>query len=456
MIKKNGNPLQTPEDFSVIKYFQNPNPMSLFSLQPLQRLCVDTRGIESSQKSWYSALDISKEQQEITIFRPLKIALLSLGCMGGSGLVARVVAKGLAKAGHKVSLLTTQNSFFGRENLEEIQLINVRLPLFPIQPEDDWLEPLKTDLVDYLRLHETDVIHVHYVAGLLEAAISARDILRNEGEKISVVATMHGTDVSIWGHNQQTFCRMNESIQKSDGVSAVSYVLANQAQKIFDLKIPPKVISNAIDSTSWNPLRWSNLRANLGLNTEILIAHSSNLRDIKRPLDIILTFFNIRQQGVEAKLMVIGTGPMLDQMKQKVLDLGVQDQILFLGAINHDKLPEYLSIADLYLITSKSEGFCLGALEAMACGVPVVGTLCGGLEEILANVDLNSKGQSNLLMEVGDTLGLAKTSVSLLKDPERYRRVQQECLKTAHLNFSRQKQIQEYVNLIEEVCIRGN
>ena len=430
--------------------------ISPFFQHPSQGLCADIRSIEMIRKSLYNPLDSPKEQQEIRTLRPLKIALLSLGSMGGSSLVAQVVAEGLAKAGHTVSLLTTQNSFFSGGNLEKVQLIKVRLPSSPIKPDDNWVELLKKDLIDYLRFHKIDVIHVHYIAGLLEAAIIARDVLRSEGQKISVVGTMHGTDVSIWGQNNQTVYRINESLMKSDGVSAVSYVLANLAYKIFDLKIAPKVISNTIDSSLWNPLRWSNLRVNLGLNREILIAHSSNLRDVKRPLDIILTFFNISQEGVNAKLMIIGTGPMLEKMKQKASELYLLDQILFLGAISHDKLPQYIAIADLYLITSKSEGFCLGALEAMACGIPVVGTLCGGLEEILADVDPNSKGQSNLLVEVGDTPGLAKTSVSLLKDPQRYRRVQEECLKVAQFSFSRQTQIQEYINLIEEASIKGN
>ncbi len=454
--KKNRNAFQTATELSTIKFSQFPNPNSPFFLHSSQGLCADIRQIEMIRKSLLSVMDGPKKQQEIKILRPLNIALLSLGCMGGSGLVAQVVAEGLAKAGHKVSLLTTENSFFSRVNLEKIALIKVRLPPFPIKPDDNWLEPLKTDLINYLRLHKTDVIHVHYIAGLLEAAISARDILRNEGQNISVVATMHGTDVSVWGENNETFHRINESIRNSDGVSAVSHALANHAHKIFDLKITPKVVSNAIKSSSWNPLRWSNLRVNLGLKTEILIAHSSNLRDVKRPLDLILAFFYIRQQGLNAKLMIIGTGPKLEEMKQKASELNLLDQILFLGAISQDILPQYIAIADLYLITSKSEGFCLGALEAMACGVPVVGTLCGGLEEILADVDPNYKGQSNLLMEVGDTFGLAKTSVSLLKDPQRYRRIQQECLKIAHTSFSGQTQIQEYINLIENSCISGN
>lgn len=102
--------------------------------------------------------------------------------MGGSALVAKVVAEGLAIAGHKVSLLTSQNSFFSR-NLEKIPTINVRSPLSPIKPDNEWVEPLKTDIIEYLRLHKTDVVHVHYIAGLLEAAISARDVLRSEGQK---------------------------------------------------------------------------------------------------------------------------------------------------------------------------------------------------------------------------------------------------------------------------------
>jgi N-acetyl-alpha-D-glucosaminyl L-malate synthase BshA len=454
-VKKNGIPGQTAEDFSSILFSQFSNSSSPFFLQPSLSLSADIGENHKIRISSYSALNIPKKQQEIRISRPLNIASICLGSMGGSALVAKVVAEGLAIAGHKVSLLTSQNSFFSR-NLEKIPTINVRSPLFPIKPEDDWVEPLKTDIVEYLRLHKTDVVHVHYIAGLLEAAISARDVLRSEGQKVSVIGTMHGTDVSLWGQNNQTFKRIKDSLLKSDGVSAVSHVLANHAHKIFDLSHPPKVISNAIESTTWNPLSSSNLRENLGLNGEILIAHSSNLREVKRPLDLILTFFKIRQQGFDAKLMIIGTGPMLGEMKQKASELHLVDQILFLGAISHDKLPELISIADLYLITSKSEGFCLGALEAMACGVPVVGTRCGGLEEILADVDRNSKGQSNLLSEVGDTLGLAQTSVSLLKDPQRYRRVQQECLKIAHCSFSRQTQIQEYINLIEGVCIGGD
>jgi N-acetyl-alpha-D-glucosaminyl L-malate synthase BshA len=413
-------------------------------------LGADLDALDAARRRLGGAVKVRPADGGFRVARPLKVSVLCLGGMGGSGAVARVAAEGLGKAGHQVSLLTSAEAFFRDDALEKVSVQAVSVPPTPVAPSDDWIGRLRDELIAHARRERTDVINVHYGAGLAEAAVAARDALRAEGQRISVAVTLHGTDVTGWGRDPKTQGRVAASIKSADAVSAVSHVLARQAVEAFGLEVQPPVISNAIDPFQWNPGQWSDLRARLAPHGEVIIAHVSNLRPVKRPLDAVRTLAEVRDAGIDAKLMLIGDGPMLEAMHELATELGVAEKIMVMGAIEADKLPKYMAAADLHLVTSENESFCLAAMEAMACGVPVVGTHCGGLDEIMTRVDPGVNRVSKLLADVGDASGLAKAAVSLLGDERRYKRVQGECLATAHRAFPRDRQVQGYLTLVDD------
>ena len=211
------------------------------------------------------------------------------------------------------------------------------------------------------------------------------------------------------------------------------------------MKTRPTVIHNAIDLELFQPFpRW-----NISENHTYNLCHVSNLRDVKRPLDAITVLAFCRGAGIPARLLMIGDGPNLTTAKQHALSLGVSQHVIFLGSTTPLELVRWLSISDLQLVTSQSESFCLAALEAMSCSVPVVGTFCGGLEEVMGLLD---KNLPELLLSVpGDTATMAAKVVQLFNNPQIYHQLRNSLPEKIKHQFSRQNQLQNYSNLFAAV-----
>ncbi len=391
------------------------------------------------------------KEQAFTVAAPLNIGVLSLGGMGGSASVARTAAEGLQKAGHHVHMMTSHGAFWNDAAAHPgIKLAEMGVPESPKEPDASWVGPLTEQIVAYARENKLDVINVHYCTGMLEAAIAAKEILAKEGHKLGVAATLHGTDVTTWGRSAKHGPALAAQLQKCDQVSVVSHVLADQAKQAFGLSFEPTVIWNSIDRTRWNPTQWSDVRKRIAKDGEVILCHVSNLRAVKRPLDAVDTLAKVRAAGIPAKLMLLGDGPLLQDVYERAAELGVDEYIIPMGRIDPEKLPKYVAAADINLVTSENESFCLAALEACACGVPTVGTHCGGLDEVMGKVDPGVDRTSRLLVNIGDSDGMAKSCISLVKNKARYKRVQNQCLGLAHKAFPRDLQVQGYLTLVDD------
>jgi glycosyltransferase involved in cell wall biosynthesis len=216
------------------------------------------------------------------------------------------------------------------------------------------------------------------------------------------------------------------------------------------LESKPKVISNSIDDINFRPGRFTNIRERIAPNDEAVLCHVSNLRAVKRPLDLVETLSRVIAAGIPAKLMLIGEGEMLPKIYERAIQLGVAQNIVVIGAQEPARLPDFIAASDLVLITSEKESFCLAALEALACGIPVVGTHCGGLDEIMRTVDPRPDRSSRLLVDVGDTDAMAKVCVELLSDPVRYDRIQRQGLSLPFSEYPRSAQANGYLTLIDD------
>lgn len=398
-----------------------------------------------------AAAKATAKELSFTVARPLNIGVLGLGGMGGSAHVARTAAEGLAKAGHNVHMMTSPDDFWHDvDAMPGVKVFETLVPVSPREPDKSWVGPLTDQIVAYARDNKLDVINVHYCAGLLEAAIAAKEILAKEGHQLGVAATLHGTDVTTWGRSAKHGPALAEQLGKCDQVSAVSHVLADQAKAAFGLAFEPTVIWNSIDRTRWNPTQWSDVRKRIAKDGEVILCHVSNLRSVKRPLDAVDTLAKMRAAGIPAKLMILGDGPLLADVFEHARELGVDEQIIPMGRIDPEKLPKFVAAADINLVTSENESFCLAALEACACGVPTVGTHCGGLDEVMGRIDPGVDRTSRLLVNVGDSDGMAKVCIDLVKNKSRYKRVQNQCLGLAHKAFPRDLQVQGYLSLVDD------
>ncbi|BAZ11208.1 glycosyl transferase [Calothrix sp. NIES-4071] len=371
----------------------------------------------------------------------LRVAILSLGGLGGSGKVATELARELTIAGASVIFLTSPEAQWV-SNDETLEYIAVSAPKTPTPADSMWITPLAQEIIQHVETNNIAVLNVHYAVGLVEAALLARQELASRGYSLSVCLTLHGSDVNKYGCDLNYNAQLRDCILACDCVTAVSNSLATSAVQIFSLPMRPAVIHNAIDLEVFHPFRKWIAAPSDTLN----LCHVSNFRDVKRPLDAISVLAHVRSAGIPARLLMIGNGPNYIKAREYAQELGVTNEVIFLGAVSATEVVRWLAVSDLQLVTSESESFCLAALEAMACEVPVVGTYCGGLEEIMSILDSNMPAK--LLSAPGDTTAMAAKIVQLFNTPLNYHSFRDSLRDKIQLHFSRSAQIQAYGNLL--------
>lgn len=382
---------------------------------------------------------------------PVGIGVLSLSGMGGSGKVARDYAQAMAGAGHRVYLYCASTSFFPMDDLPDVTMVNARVPDEPRAPEPSWTSALAEDICRSVCREGIDVVHVHYVAGLLEAALVARQRLAEAGKPIRVIATLHGSDVSNFGRNPDYRPAIARQLASCDAVTAVSMWLAAEAKKVFGLRDPPVTIWNSVDVGRFNPGQWSDLRQRVAPDGENVLCHASNFRPVKRAVDTVEIQARLMARGIPTKLLLIGKGPDVARAKERAMELGTHHSVTATGPLPPNLLAKYVAASDIALVTSESESFSLAALEAMSCGVPVVGTRCGGIEEVVDGIDWKIDGASRLLAGVGDVDSMAEICASLLQDSEIYWSVQRQGVFASLTRFHADRQTEGYLDLVERV-----
>lgn len=335
----------------------------------------------------------------------MRVGIVCYPTFGGSGVVATELGIALAKQGHKVHFITySQPSrlFFLNENLFYHEVDFRTYPLFEYPPYET---ALASKMVDVVRNEKLDLLHVHYAIPHASAAFMAKEILRTEGIEIPVVTTLHGTDITLVGKDASYAPVVTFSINKSDGVTAVSEDLKVETLQHFKITNEIEVIPNFIDLEKFKKQKKDHFKKAICPNDEVLIVHTSNFRKVKRIDDVIKVFANIRKE-IPAKLLLIGDGPERVPSENKCRELKICDDVRFLGKL--DAVEEVLSVADLFLLLSEKESFGLAALEAMACEVPVISTNAGGIPE------LNIHGVTGFLSNIGDVEDMTRNALTVL------------------------------------------
>ncbi|MCS7082493.1 MAG: N-acetyl-alpha-D-glucosaminyl L-malate synthase BshA [Bacteroidetes bacterium] len=376
----------------------------------------------------------------------MRIGISCYPTYGGSGVVATELGKALARRGHEVHFISYAmpmrlEGFSERIFYHEVPI--VQYPLFEYPPYD---LNLASKMVDAVRFAHLELLHVHYAIPHATSAYLAKQILAEEGIRIPVITTLHGTDITLVGQDPSFEPVVRFSINQSDAVTAVSEYLRRETEAHFRVRVPIVVIPNFVDTERFRPINKAHFKQALCPNGEKVLVHISNFRPLKRVSDAVWVLVRLLERGLQAKLLLVGDGPERTQVEQLCRELAACEAVRFLG--KQEPVEEILAIADLFLMPSASETFGLAALEAMACGVPVISTDAGGLPELIRH------GETGFLCPVGDVTAMAEHAYEVLTNPALQERLRAQARAWAVSRYGIEQIVPRYEALYEAVIAR--
>ena len=370
----------------------------------------------------------------------MKIAIVCYPTFGGSGVVATELGLALAEKGHEIHFITYKQPVRLELLSKNIHFHEVNVPEYPLFHFQPYELALSSKLVDMVKLHRIELLHVHYAIPHAYAGYMAKKMLEEEGICIPMVTTLHGTDITLVGNHPFYKPAVTFSINNSDVVTSVSQSLKDDTLRLFDIKKEIHVVPNFIEIPKKIQLVTNCQRELMAEDDERIITHVSNLRKVKRVVDVIEIFDRI-QKKIPSKLIVVGDGPERRASENLCIEKGIEDKVKFLG--NSNEVDKVLCFSDLFLLPSEKESFGLAALEAMACGVPVISSNTGGLPEV------NIHGESGFLSNVGDVEEMAENRIKILKDDKTLAQFKKQAIELARV-FDTKKIVPEYENLYKE------
>lgn len=373
----------------------------------------------------------------------MRIGITCYPVYGGSGVVATELGKALAARGHQIHFIAYSMPFRLGHVTENIYYHEVNVTAYPLFEYPPYSLALTSKMVDVVRYEKLDLLHVHYAIPHAASAVMARQILEAQGISVPVVTTLHGTDITLVGQDPSYAPVVNFSINESDGVTAVSEYLRQETFQRFDVRNEIEVIPNSIDTSRFFRMKKDHFKQALCPNGEKVMVHVSNFRPVKRATDVVHVLHRLRAEGLPVKLLLVGDGP--DRMPAQSLarELGVYDDVRFLG--KQEPVEEILSIADVFLMPSGSETFGLAALEAMACSVPVVSSNIGGLPEL--NVD----GETGFLCPLGDIDAFTAATRRILTNDDLQARMAEAARTRAVGEFDQDRIVPRYEAFYEAI-----
>ena len=339
----------------------------------------------------------------------MKIGILCYPTYGGSGIVATELGMSLANKGYEVHFIssnlparldiTNPNIFFHKVNVQTY-------PLFQYQPYDIALSSMIYRVVN---LYKLDLLHAHYAIPYAYAAFTAKQMLKEEGKDIPLVTTLHGTDITLVGQHPSYKHAVEFSINQSDTITSVSESLKKDTLQIFNIKKEIKVITNFIDNTEFDEFNACS-RKQFATDDEKILIHVSNLRPVKRIIDVLEIFKDV-EKHVKSKLIIIGEGPDMEKVNEFLeKNPNLINKIRLLGKVND--LYRILQLSDVFLLPSEQESFGLAALEAMAAQTPVISSNAGGIPEV------NIQGETGYLAEIGNVKAMSNYAIKLLSNDD--------------------------------------
>jgi L-malate glycosyltransferase len=370
----------------------------------------------------------------------MRIGITCYPTYGGSGVVATELGQELAARGHDIHFISYAPPIRMNTADPHIHFHEVEVASYPLFDHPPYTLALATKMLEVFEAESLDILHVHYAIPHSVSAMLARSMAAPR--RLPFVTTLHGTDITLVGSNRSYLPITKFSIEKSDGVTAISDYLLQQTLKEFDIKRSIDVIPNFVNCDLYTRIPNEAQRAKWAPNGEPIIMHLSNFRPVKRITDAIEIFAIVRAK-MPAKLVLIGDGPDRGAAEYLVRKKRLQKDVFFLGKQN--AVYEKLSSADLFLLPSQLESFGLAALEAMACEVPVVATNVGGIPEVVTH------GVDGFLTDPGDVKSAGQYALDILSRADRGREMGHLARKNAKSRFCANDVIPQYERYYQRV-----
>ncbi|MDW3973963.1 N-acetyl-alpha-D-glucosaminyl L-malate synthase BshA [Staphylococcus saprophyticus] len=361
----------------------------------------------------------------------MKIGITCYPSMGGSGIIATELGIKLAERGHDIHFITSNIPFRIRKPLPNMTFHQVEVNQYAVFQYPPYDITLSTKIAEVINEYDLDVLHMHYavphaVCGILAKHMSQKDI--------KIMTTLHGTDITVLGYDHSLKNAIKFGIEGSDVVTSVSQSLAQQTYDIIETDKEIVPIYNFVREKEF-PTKLNTptsedeqLKACYGIQPdEKVLIHVSNFRSVKRIDTIIDTFARVHK-AIPSKLILLGDGPELMDMKEKARQLNLEDAVLFLGKQNW--VSQFYQISDLVLLLSEKESFGLTLLEAMKSGVVPIGSTAGGIKEVIKHED------TGYIVNVGDDEVASAYAIQLLTNPELYHEMQTRMLEDVANRFS--------------------
>lgn len=374
----------------------------------------------------------------------MRIGIACYPTYGGSGVVASELGIDLAKRGHEVHIISYEMPFRLAGYRERVFFHEMEISSYPLFKYPPFTLSAACKMIDIAETYRLDVMHVHYAVPWAVCAHLAREVIHEQASRLKIVTTLHGTDITLVGSEPQFFKMTKFGIERSDAVTAVSVHLRTATQETFGVSCPIDVIYNCVDANRFVPRTPEHdaKRKCFAPNGEKLMIHVSNFRPVKNIPDVIKTFALVHKE-LKCRLLMVGEGPELPAARTLARELGVENDVLFLG--RQPLVENILPCADVFLLPSSFESFGLSALEAMSCGLPVIATETGGLSEVIAPC------ADGWLCHVGDCRCMAAHALAMLTDDSASREMGRAARKKAVEHFSPERIVPQYERLYMRV-----
>lgn len=375
----------------------------------------------------------------------MKIGITCYPTYGGSGVVATELGKALAAKGCEVHFISYALPHRLNSFVENVIFHEVEFTTYPLFEHSLYGLSLTSKMVEVIQYENLDLLHVHYAIPHATSAYLAKQILKKENKQTKIITTLHGTDITLVGLEPSFLPLVKFSIEESDGVTAVSRFLKEKTITNYNINKEIEVIHNFIDTEVYKPVNHEQFKKHIAPNGEKILVHTSNFRPVKRVPDTIRILKEV-QKKIPTKLVLVGDGPERSECERLARELEVHKDVIFLG--KQDGLTEILSSSDIFLLPSQSESFGLSALEAMACGVPVISSSVGGLPELVRH------NETGFIAEFGDVQRMAKYAIDLLTNEKKYKFFSDNCIKLARNSFEKKLIVPQYLKYYEKVLGR--
>lgn len=366
----------------------------------------------------------------------LKIGITCYPTVGGSGVIATELGKMLAQKGHEVHFITSDipvrleklepNVFY--HEVEVNQYAVFRYPPYDLT--------LASKMAEVAKREKLDLLHVHYAVPHAICAYLAKKIV---GDHLKIVTTLHGTDITVLGYDPTLAEMIRFGIEQSDKVTAVSNDLIRQTRELIETDKAIETVYNFVDENVYYKRDSTDLRKSFGISPdEKVFVHISNFRGVKRVPDVIKVFAKVHEH-IPAKLLLIGDGPEFSVTRKLVKEMDLENDVLFLG--QQKSVAEILSMCDLKLLLSEKESFGLVLLEAMACGVPAIGTNVGGIPEVIAD------GETGYLCDVGDIDNIVEKALHIVTNSGLHEKMSKRSVERVNRDFHSERILRQYEDI---------